>query len=156
MKQRQRETQRERERERVRLDQVFDDPAWHVLKEELVIAVSGIQQKYMKVRSSQFPVWYFWSYLVVFGPSATPSLPVHTEMIYPTYFLQIRFSYQSSCSIRSVNLQTAPYSEVHNREASTTLTAMLSVPSCNSQQGSIISHTGKAIKNLQMQDQIPP
>ena len=55
---------KQRERDRVRLDRVFGDHRWLcVLKEDkhrqtLVIAVSaGIQQKYIKVLSSQSPVW---------------------------------------------------------------------------------------------------
>ena len=55
---------KQRERDRVRLDRVFCDHRWlRVLKEDkhrqtLVIAVSaGIQQKYIKVLSSQSPVW---------------------------------------------------------------------------------------------------
>ena len=106
--------------------------------------------------SCQSPVG---SYLALIGPSAPPSLPVHTDMM-ERLIRQTLCSNgepkasQTSLHVRSISsqkLQTAPYCF----EASSTLTAMLSGPSCNRQQRSIIAVKTEKTINLKIQDRIP-
>ena len=147
-----------RDRERVRLDRVFCDHRWlRVLKEDkhrqtLVIAVSaGIQQKYIKVLSSQSPVWsclvllnrphclFTQKWLIRHNPTnflRQQWTIVKQRLVKPVFMFRLLFK---MCKL----LRTVP----ELQEASTTLTAMLSGASCKPQQRSIISvKIGKTIK----------
>ena len=136
-------------RERVRLDRVFGDHRWlRVLKEDkhrqtLVIAVSaGIQQKYIKVLSSQSPVW---SCLVLLNRPHCLFTQKWLIQHNPTNFLRQQWTIVKQRLVKPVMfrllfkmcklLRTVP----ELQESSTTLTAMLSGSSCKPQQRSIIS-----------------